>query len=36
VLKDQLAIHEALKKTGKVVSAVFHRDGKRIKEFRTA
>ncbi len=36
VLKDQLAVHEALKKAGRVVPFVFHRDGNRIKEFRTA
>jgi integrase len=36
VLKDQLAIHEALKKAGKVIPYVFHRDGERIKYFRAA
>ena len=36
VLNDQLAIREALKKTGKVVPFVFHRDGQRIKYFRAA
>jgi integrase len=36
VLKEQLAIHEALKKTGRVVPFVFHRDGERIKYFRAA
>jgi integrase len=36
ILTGQLAKHEALKKTGKVVPFVFHREGERIKEFRTA
>jgi integrase len=36
ILKDQFAIHETLKKAGRVVPFVFHRDGERIKEFRTA
>jgi integrase len=36
VLKEQLAIHEALKKAGRVVPFVFHRDGERIKYFRAA
>ncbi|HKW00738.1 MAG TPA: tyrosine-type recombinase/integrase [Vicinamibacterales bacterium] len=36
ILKCQLAIHETLKKAGRVVPFVFHRDGERIKEFRTA
>lgn len=36
VLKDQLATHEALKKVGKVVPFVFHRDGERIRYFRAA
>jgi integrase len=36
VLKDQFAIHEKLKKAGKVVPFVFHRDGERIKYFRAA
>jgi integrase len=36
VLKEQLAIHEALKKSGRVVPFVFHRDGERIKYFRAA
>ena len=33
---DQFAIHETLKKAGKVVPFVFHRDGERIKYFRAA
>jgi hypothetical protein len=36
ILKDQLAIHETLKKAGRVVPFVFHRSGEPIKEFRTA
>jgi hypothetical protein len=36
ILRDQLAIHETLKKAGRVVPFVFHRDGERIKELRTA
>jgi site-specific recombinase XerD len=36
ILKDQLAIHDTLKKAGRVVPFVFHRDGQPIKEFRTA
>ena len=36
VLKDQLAIHGAMKKAGKVVPFVFHRNGERIKYFRAA
>jgi hypothetical protein len=37
ILKDQLAIHETFKKTGdKVVPFVFHRDGERIRQFRTS
>lgn len=36
VLREQLAIHEKLKKAGKVVPFVFHRDGERILTFRTA
>ena len=36
ILNDQLAIHETLKKSGRVVPFVFHRNGERIKEFRTA
>jgi integrase len=36
VLRDQLAIHEALTKAGTVVPFVFHRDGQRIKYFRAA
>jgi integrase len=36
ILTDQLAIHEQMKKAKRVVPFVFHRDGKRVKEFRTA
>lgn len=36
ILKDQLTIYEKLKKAGRVVPFVFHRDGEQIKEFRTA
>jgi len=36
VLKGQLAIHETLKKSGRVVPFVFHRDGERLKHFRAA
>jgi integrase len=36
VLNDQLAIYKKLKKAGKVVPFVFHRDGERIKYFRAA
>lgn len=36
ILKDQLVIHEALKKADKVVPFVFHRDGERIRQFRTS
>ena len=36
VLNDQLAIHQTLKKAGKVVLFVFHRDGERIRYFRAA
>ena len=36
LLKDQLAEHERLKKAGRIVSLVFHRDGKRIRGFRRA
>jgi integrase len=36
VLKEQLAIHEKLKKADRVVPFVFHRDGERILTFRTA
>lgn len=36
VLNDQLAIHKKLKKTGKVVPFVFHREGERINYFRAA
>ena len=36
VLKEQLAIYQTLKKAGKVVPFVFHRDGERIKYFRAA
>ncbi len=36
VLKDQLAIHEAMKANGTIVPYVFHRDGEPIKYFRAA
>lgn len=36
VLREQFAIHKALKKAGRVVPLVFHRDGDRIKYFRAA
>jgi integrase len=36
VLKDQLAIHETLKKAGTICPHVFHRDGERIVYFRAA
>jgi integrase len=36
ILTDQLAIHEQMKKAKRVVPFVFHRDGERIREFRTA
>jgi integrase len=36
LLKGQLAECERLKKSGRIVSAVFHRDGKPIKDFRGA
>lgn len=36
VLKAQLIEHERMKKAGKIVSFVFHRNGKRIKNFRKA
>jgi integrase len=36
ILKDQLAIHEALKKADKVVLYVFNRNGERIWQFRTS
>jgi len=36
VLKDQLAIHDKLRRADKVVPFVFHRDGERIKYFRAA
>ena len=36
ILTDQLAIHEQMKKAERVVPFVFHRDGERIREFRTA
>jgi integrase len=36
ILADQLTIHEQLKKDERVVPFVFHRDGERIREFRTA
>jgi integrase len=36
LLKDQLAEHDRLKKTGAICSLVFHRDGERIRNFRRA
>jgi integrase len=36
ILKEQLAIHETLKKSERVVPFIFHRDGERIKYFRAA
>jgi integrase len=36
LLKAQLAEHERLKKAGRIVALVFHRGGKRIKDFRKA
>jgi integrase len=36
ILKDQLAIHETLKKAGTICPYVFHRDGERIVYFRAA
>jgi integrase len=36
VLKDQLAIHETLKKAGTICPFVFHRHGERIVYFRAA
>ncbi len=36
ILTGQLAEHERLKAAGTVCPFVFHRDGKRIREFRTA
>ncbi len=34
LLKDQLAEHERLRNTGRIVPLVFHRDGARIRTFR--
>ena len=36
LLKDQHAEHERLKKAGRIVPLVFHRDGERIHDFRKA
>jgi hypothetical protein len=36
LLKAQLADHERLKKAGRIVALVFHRNGKRIKDVRSA
>jgi integrase len=36
ILKDQLVEHKRLKEAGTICPVVFHRDGDRIKEFRTA
>jgi integrase len=36
ILKGQLAEHERLKAAGTICPFVFHRNGERIKEFRTA
>lgn len=36
ILKGQLAEHERLKAAGTICPFVFHRDGERIREFRTA
>lgn len=36
LLKDQHAEHERLKKTGRIVPLVFHRDGKRVHDLRGA
>jgi integrase len=36
ILKDQLEIHETLKKAGTICPYVFHRDGERIVYFRAA
>jgi integrase len=36
VLTEQLAEHKRLKKAGKIVARVFHRDGEPIKSLRTA
>ena len=36
LLKDQHAEHDRLKKAGRLVSFVFHRDGERIRTFRGA
>jgi integrase len=36
LLKDQKAEHDRLKKAGRLVPLVFHRNGDRIKDFRRA
>jgi integrase len=36
LLEDQLAEHERLKKTNRIIARVFHRDGEPIKDFRGA
>ncbi len=36
LLRDQLAEHERLKKAGRIVPRVFHRNGKTIKNFRNS
>jgi integrase len=36
LLEDQYLEHERLKKAGRLVSYVFHRDGERIRDFRSA
>ena len=36
LLKDRLAEHDRLKKAGRIVPFLFHRDGERIRDFRRA
>jgi integrase len=36
LLKDRLAEHERLKKAGRIIPLVFHRDGERIRSLRKA
>lgn len=36
LVKDQYADHERLKKAGRIVPLLFHRDGGRIRDFRKA
>ncbi|HZO53105.1 MAG TPA: hypothetical protein VFB63_10320 [Bryobacteraceae bacterium] len=36
LLKDQQAEHDKLRKAGRIVALVFHRNGKRIKDLRRA